>query len=1111
MSDSMTPESVRAWEDEVEIPTYPVQPPDRNPMFLEKRVYQGSSGKVYPNPFTDRVSDQKTNRKYQAVFLENEYVRLMMLPEIGGRIHIGQDKTNAYDFFYRQNVIKPALVGLLGPWISGGVEFNWPQHHRPSTYMPVHWEIEESPDGSKTVWLSEHEPMHRMKGMVGICLHPGKALVEAKVRLYNRTPLTQTFLWWANVGIRVHDQYQAFFPPDVTFVADHAKRAMSSFPLARNFYYDVDYRRGVDISWYKNIPVPTSYMVTQSQYDFFGGYDYAAEAGVVHVANRFIAPGKKLWTWGNGDFGYAWDRELTDSDGPYIELMAGVYTDNQPDFSWLLPYETKAFSQYWYPIQKIGPAKNANQRIAINLEEEDGAVRIGACVTESFRELQVVLSSGDRILSETTTDILPGEPLLTSLIIATPAHPLTLRVLTADGEELIAWTNQRVTPSEHIPEPAKEPASPDEIQTVEELYITGLHLEQYRHATRSPQPYWEEALRRDPLDSRCNTAMGKLLLRRGLFLKAEEHLARAILRLTARNPNPATGEAHYYLGLSLLLRARNEEAAAAFYKAAWNYEWKSAAYYQLACLDARQGQWSAALEHLDQSLATNRDHLQARWLQAAILRRLKRIGEAVVIASATVAKDPLDFLSRFELLLLQAATPEAAAQRITQQTHKDRQLHLDLAFDYASAGLFAEAHDLLSCVVSDPPSSTYPMVYYLLSGMAAQTGNQDLAAEYRTLAAAACPDYCFPSRLEERTALEEALDQNPADAKGAYYLANLSYDQKRYEDAISLWEKSVALDAGFSIPWRNLGIAYFNIRHNTAAALQAYERALAANPQDARVVYELDQLRKRTGARPMERLAFLKQRLNLVSQRDDMTVELLTLYNQIGQPETALEILLGRRFHPWEGGEGLVSGQYVWARRLLGILCFNKRDFAGALEHFIAARTYPHNLGEGKHLLTQELDIDYFSGVALRELGRDEMARDSFVSAADSDPTSPWMNYYKTLALRSLGKTEAAVEILEQMKEQLDMQRKVEPSIDYFATSLPNFLVFEDDLVLRKEIDCSFTEALVELGLGHEVTAAGKLQLVMDRDPNHLAAQTLLAQLSRTGDSVMESVSWLAK
>src|SRR6266566_3113234 len=201
--------SARAWEEGLTIPTYPEQLPDKNPMFFEKRVYQGSSGKVYPNPITDRVSNEKSERMYKAVFLENEYLHLMILPEIGGRIHVGQDKTNGYDFFYRQNVIKPALVGLLGPWISGGVEFNWPQHHRPSTYMPVQHAIEHSEDGSVTVWLSEHDPMQRMKGMVGICLHPGKSYIEAKVRLYNRTPFAQTFLWWANVGIRVHEHSRA--------------------------------------------------------------------------------------------------------------------------------------------------------------------------------------------------------------------------------------------------------------------------------------------------------------------------------------------------------------------------------------------------------------------------------------------------------------------------------------------------------------------------------------------------------------------------------------------------------------------------------------------------------------------------------------------------------------------------------------------------------------------------------------------------------------------------------------------------------------------------------------------------------------------------------------
>src|SRR5580698_11193576 len=177
--------NVRIWEESVVIPTYPTPLADKNPMFLDKRVYQGSSGKVYPNPFTDHVSDQKVDKAYQAVFLENQFLLVMILPELGGRIHIGQDKTNGYDFIYRQNVIKPALVGLAGPWISGGIEFNWPQHHRPSTFMPADVRIERHADGAQTVWLGEHEPMNRMKGMHGVCLHPGKAYVEVKARVYN--------------------------------------------------------------------------------------------------------------------------------------------------------------------------------------------------------------------------------------------------------------------------------------------------------------------------------------------------------------------------------------------------------------------------------------------------------------------------------------------------------------------------------------------------------------------------------------------------------------------------------------------------------------------------------------------------------------------------------------------------------------------------------------------------------------------------------------------------------------------------------------------------------------------------------------------------------------
>ena len=148
-------EKVKIWEEEVVIPTYEIGEPDKNPMFLEKRVYQGSSGKVYPYPTIEKISQEKTDKVYKAVFLENQYIKVMILPELGGRIQRAYDKTNEYDFVYYNRVIKPALVGLLGPWISGGIEFNWPQHHRPTTFMPVDYLIQEHEDGSKTLLVND--------------------------------------------------------------------------------------------------------------------------------------------------------------------------------------------------------------------------------------------------------------------------------------------------------------------------------------------------------------------------------------------------------------------------------------------------------------------------------------------------------------------------------------------------------------------------------------------------------------------------------------------------------------------------------------------------------------------------------------------------------------------------------------------------------------------------------------------------------------------------------------------------------------------------------------------------------------------------------------------
>lgn len=1093
MPNPHTGSPVRCWEQQIALPTYPVQQPDPNPMFLEKRVYQGSSGKVYPNPFTDRVALEKVNANYRTIFLENEFIQLMILPEIGGRIHAGLDKTNQYDFFYRQNVIKPALVGLLGPWISGGVEFNWPQHHRPSTYMPVHAAIEKAADGSCTVWLSEHDPMERMKGMVGICLRPGRAVVEARVRLYNRTPLAQTFLWWANVAVRVHERYQAFFPPDVTFVADHAKRAVSSYPVARNEYYGVDYRPGTDISWYKNIPVPTSYMVTKSRYDFCGGYDHARQAGIVHTSNHHIAPGKKMWTWGNAEFGYAWERNLTDEDGPYIELMAGAYTDNQPDFSWLQPYETKSFSQFWYPIQQIGPAKNANTEAAVNLEFDAQGMHWGVCVT-TRRQVRVVLTCKGQVIAEESCELEPGRPLLRSLEVANELpQEYRLAVEDAEGNELIAYRPELRQEGE-LPPPATEPPPPAEVGSVEELYLIGLHLHQYRHATRSPEAYWQEGLRRDPEDARTHNAMGLARMRAGQFAAAERHFAAAVRRLTVRNSNPCDGEPYYNLGRVLYLQGRNEEAYEAFHKSVWNYAWQSPGYYALACISAGRGHLQLALEQVEQSLVTNAQHLQAHALQAALLRRMERRDEVLARLNAALALDPLDFRLRAERILLNAGGQKVHG--FLEALEGDAQTLLDVVFDLAWSGLKDDAMLLLQAVLR-ASSLEHPMLWYTLGWLAASQGQEQLAAEANARAEAASPLYCFPARIEEMIVLEDTLRRQPASAKALAYLGNLYYDKRRYQVAIDCWRRSVEMDASYSIPWRNLGIAEFNILHDAVAADCMYARAFAASPADAHLLYEWDQLKKRAGlATAQERLTVLNDHRDLVAQRDDLSVEHITLLNQAGKWSQALEEIAHRRFSPWEGGEGLVSAQYVHAQRALGATALSSGDALSALRHFEAARTYPWNLGEGKHLLTLERDLDYLSGCAAQELGDASRAVRYWQDAAAPLSALGTHSYFQALGAMALGQVGQGQKVLHDLAEFAERQRNSTVKIDYFATSLPNMLLFEDDLQQRNRVECLVLSGLAAYGLNQSAKAQECLREVLVLDPNHLFALWILQEIA---------------
>ena len=397
------------------LPTYAPGPCDKNPIFYTGRVYQGAQGRVYPYPLQDVLHDEKADKEYDSLLLENEYLKMSLLPEVGGRLLSFTDKDSGFEIFYRQSVIKPALIGMLGAWTSGGVEWNFPHHHRATTFMPVDYTIQENADGSKTVWIGETEIRHRMKWSIGLTMHPGKAYLEADCRFMNRQPYIESMLYWANVSVHCGEDYQVLFPPSCRVGTDHHKNYFTRFPMGRP---NVAIDEIADLSWWKNFTSDhRSIFAVDPDNDFLAGYDHGMQMGTAHVANHHIVCGKKFFLWGNNEGGFVWDKVLTDQDGPYLELMVGAYSDNQPDYSWISPYETRTCKQYWYPIKKIGGVKNANLDAAINLERRSaGEVLLGFNTTSEVNGAKVVLEYGEKTFSE-TIDINPNAPYVKEISI----------------------------------------------------------------------------------------------------------------------------------------------------------------------------------------------------------------------------------------------------------------------------------------------------------------------------------------------------------------------------------------------------------------------------------------------------------------------------------------------------------------------------------------------------------------------------------------------------------------------------------------------------------------------------------------------------------------------
>ena len=1093
---------VKAWREMVTIPTYEVGLPEKNPMFLEKRVYQGSSGVVYPYPVIETMSDEKEDKDYLAIWLENEYIKVMVLPELGGRVQMAYDKIAQRHFVYYNHVIKPALVGLAGPWISGGIEFNWPQHHRPTTYMPVDTYIEENADGSVSVWVSEMEKMFHQKGMAGFTLRPGCAYLEIKGRCYNRTDMPQTFLWWANPAVEVNDEYQSVFPPDINAVFDHGKRAVSSFPIATGTYYKMDYSAGVDISNYKNIFVPTSYMGVNSRFNFEGGYENDTKAGMLHVASHHFSPGKKQWTWGNGDFGRAWDRNLTDEVTPeeaekwhvnrkgfrpYIELMAGVYTENQPDFSWLMPYEEKTFTQYFMPYRELGVVKEASKDLIFNIDQTGDGMMLLKVFATSKQDVDIILRNdkGETYYHKQQT-LTPEEVLMEAVDVkGAKANELTFEIVKtfAYGKRTVLSWHAEDDEIRPIPDSAEAALPPEQVKTNEQLYLTGMHLEQYRHATWVATDYYEEALRRDPNDIRCLNALGMWYIRKGRFALAEQYLRKAVKLSLKRNPNPYDSEPIYNLGIALKYQGLLDEAYERFWKATWSKAWADAGYFEAAKISVAQSRYEDAFDEINRCLNNNWHNHKARALKATILRKMGRGYEALTLIDESLKYDQFNYGCRFEKYLIEK--DDAILEEMKRMMRHSAQNYDEIALDYSAAGLADEALALWNIAISE--GATTPMTYYYMGRHAE--------------AEQACPDYCFPNRAEDVVALEAAKKQNPKGAKAPYYLGCLYYAARQYDLAIENWELSAKLDPSFPTVWRNLALGRFNKQDRQKEALEYMERAFHLDENDERILMELDQLYKRLHKPHAERLAFLQRHPQLVERRDDLVLEEITLLNQTRRYEEAMKKLDAHTFHPWEGGEGKVPAQYQICRVELAKKAIAAKEYDKAVCLLNECLEYPHHLGEGKLYGAQENDFHYLLGVAYDSLGEKAKAIECWEKATKGpqepaaamyyNDAKPDKIFFQGLALYKLGLEGEAhgrfFKLINYGKQHI-FEKQV---MDYFAVSLPDLLIWEDSLDTKNVIHCKYMLALGYYGMGDMDHALKYLAEVEAMDNNHQGIQQL--------------------
>lgn len=1023
--------SVHLWEETITIPTYPVGKANPHPPFQRKGYWA-----VYPYPLLDTLSDQAQPREYCALFLENPYLRVMVLPELGGRVWSLYDKIAGRECLHQPPSIKPALIGLTGAWIAGGMEFNFPIGHRYTTHQPVLYSLSHpKEEGEKgTIWIGEICRRSRMMWSVGISLYPDRALMETDIRLFNRTELKKRFYFWTNCAVSANEHWKWILPARSVrnWEGDLSEpRATLPFPITDD---------STDLSLYRSYDSASSVFAHDFRGDFFGGYDLQADAGLLHVADWRDVRGRKLFTWGTADDGTVWAERLHDDGIPYVEIQTGRFED-QSIWHWIPPHTLECWQEAWYPIRKMaGTVSSANREGALGVQMEGQQLTVRFHSTTARPDHRLILQHGEDVVHEGRVDLYPEMPGKWQFTLPqAPQKPLRVIIATAGREPIVEAIANPVEEREQI---VLQPV-PEHPGNADSLFLKADAAERAGNRDEALHMY-QRAAKLGSLPSR--NALARLRLEDAQFEECLQETEQTLQR------DPQNWEAMYLRALCLMTQGRDAEAEEYLYPLRRSGEYRGLAFYLLGICALRRGDLARADDLLAEALLYNAADIKTWTLRATVLRLRGELEEASQVRLQVHLLAPLEPLLRTEAYLSTPPTPEGDAVNLLRPLTAQPHTFEETACDYLNAGCPNDAIRILEAPTRLELSETATR-HYLLALAYVQKGLRAQAVEHSLLAWRSDTEYLFPWRLEDLLALKEVLNLRPNDALARYAMGNWLMAHDQPDEALLEWLR--ALDAKavaqaltqeevsaetvgarrYRRRWRalaktclqakppkdmpqlvtlyrNVGMALSTVCQLFDVGERYYNRAIALAPNDRYLWLE----RETFARKAQSKVSSILKRLQRAPQEvlaDNRVAQLhARLLVEAGCFDEAIAVLGSRTFHVAEG-ETSTRPTWMWAHIGKGRLLAEQGDWQSALTYFQKALEYPHHLGVGRPAHAGDAVPLFWIGLALYRLGDRETAHGYWEECAQRPAHSPQDRAHQVTALRLLGREEEANRLLE--------------------------------------------------------------------------------------------------